>query len=112
MFTVIFDGDEGICVADNRAENYLTAFYHQYPDGTITVGSETLFTLARALVADGVIPCDKVRFMFNGEVIKHNRSGSLAHWPQGMSDLMMHTTRRLSKVRRADRENKNGALDA
>lgn len=76
---------DGIVVADLDAEEKAKAFLAG-PDDSIVVASAIFVEAVRVHIAEGLCPHDDVAFAFGDKVLRPNKNGSLAEWPEGFCD--------------------------
>lgn len=87
MLTVEYNEHTGTVVADAAIPNmveYWLGLHQQGQLSTIAVGNEMLIDQFRLAVLDDQISHEDIMFMYQGEQIKVDTYGKLAHWPTGM----------------------------
>ena len=97
--TIEYDSDHGYLYADGRAEEWIDSsiklFLKQKKNWHIKVCSALLVDFFRLKVCEGKIDVDQIEFVFKGEVLKHNKYGSIEHWPDGFCDIPIYPMERL-----------------
>jgi hypothetical protein len=98
LLTVEYNEHIGIVVADAAVPHivqYWLGLHQQGQLTTIAAGNEMLIDQFRLAVLDEQISHEDIMFMYQGEQIKVDTYGKLAHWPTGMCDLQQTQLRRL-----------------
>jgi len=89
--TLVYDANSGFNLCDGRSEawvdTYLDIFLEDKKDQRIVIGSALLIDFFRLRLAQGVIKTDQIEFIFNNQVLNHNKHGRIEHWPKGFCDI-------------------------
>ena len=89
--TLVYDANSGYNLCDGKSEEwvdtYLDIFLENKKDQRIVIGSALLIDFFRLRLAQGVIKTDQIEFVFNDQVLDHNKYGRIKHWPKGYCDI-------------------------
>ena len=85
MKTIEFHED-GIAIADNKAEDAARDFLKDATQDSIKVSTDNFILAIRCLVYERRFPYDQVIFLFKGKKILLDKYSRIAHWPNGFCD--------------------------
>lgn len=94
--------------AEEHANALLTSTDNGKLDFRVTTGSENYVHAFRALIAEGVIPLENIKFLFDGTPVTVNKYGVCLDWPRGWCDngdnIALRILSAAMKTRRAEKE--------
>lgn len=90
MLTIEYH-EKGSSVSDFHAEQYVLEIIELYDecdrdDLTKTVSNGLVVDVFRALIKEGKLDHQQIRFLFNGGYLYPNENGSISEWPIGFCD--------------------------
>lgn len=83
---ITYDATNGTAIRDGQADMIAEMLIHK--DGLVCfeTASSSLITSVRVAIKKGLIPFQKVTFVFDGKEIKPDVNGRLPEWPKGFCD--------------------------
>ena len=99
--TVEYDPNVGHVERDGEAEKWVDEIIatakteDKKDDWIVTVSSALLIDFFRLRLAQGVIKKDQIEFVFNDQVLNHNKYGRIEYWPKGFCDIPIEPMERL-----------------
>jgi hypothetical protein len=91
LLTVVFDGDNGVVVPDNRVASHVNKILDRFQlvdRLSCFVGNGELVNEFRVRVRRGELKHEEIVFEFKGETIKVDERANLDRWPKGMCDMV------------------------
>lgn len=88
---------DAICVPDCMVEDTLKLWLIEASDKELVriVGQGLFIEYLRVLIKEKFIEKDTVQFQYNGDIIKHNKSGNLEKYPEGFCSIWDNALDRL-----------------
>ena len=90
MLTVEYHRD-GETVADHWAESFVWAKvkeHNDYGDMSVVIANGLVIDTFRALINEGKINHEQIRFLFNGKYLHPDKNGRISNWPVGFCDCI------------------------
>lgn len=87
MKTITYSSTNGTMYPDAHVELYARRFLTS-GDAYVHVANESFITAVRVLIHEGVIAHTEVEFLFEGQKIRPDANGRIAHWPLGFCHVV------------------------
>lgn len=96
MITIVYDAVNGRPIADGLCRKVAMNLALEVDnDITETFSTENVLQAIRLEIIHDRLPVDKVRFMFEGKVLEHNKYGNITNWPKGYCQETLNLLREL-----------------